>query len=722
MSNKPDGQELIATFFAALELRHLDHCEASLDELGALARQQPVYVPWRTYLEGILVNERDHDWAKGERIFSYLLQDNLDLPLYARVWLALGRTYEYQGRWDEAIHAYESSLSLFTQLGQPIDQAKVRKQQAHTLHCGFTQGDLPVLVLPEAIAHCQAALALLESGEDETVAWLKGSIWNALGFIYVSLGQWAEALACYQQDLAICQALDDRYGQGLTYGNLGEVYQKQGNWPEALAAYGQALTLIREAGNHYEEIEALANLSFLYQEMGQIETALDHYQQTIQLIEGLRAGVSAEDAQAGFFATVVDTYANAVLLYVAANHPEQAFNTVEQARSRAFLDSLAARSPELAAQMQQQERVESATITLTEVQAALPPDTLLLEYFTTGLIEAPEEQSSIQHAQRHRFPPARTLIFAVTRDQLQVLDANLLPNDLRPARLDSVVERHFLQPQIRRDLYNHLVAPVETLLQGKRRLYIVPHGPLHYIPFQALLAPDSDTLLRTDGPELIYAPSATFLWRYRRTEPSQAPATCLALGYNGEDAAQLHLAEAEAQSIAQLTKGRALVGAAPKKASLYQQAAHYRLLHLACHGEFDPDVPLASFLRLGPAETLTAQEVLESLHLQCDLVTLSACESGLSRVRRGDELIGFLRAFSYAGAPALVATLWHVNDRPTELLMEHFYQEIAAGVGFAEALKRAQLYVKHFSELSGQQLFADPYYWAAFILFGAYGS
>jgi CHAT domain-containing protein len=356
------------------------------------------------------------------------------------------------------------------------------------------------------------------------------------------------------------------------------------------------------------------------------------------------------------------------------------------------------------------------------VQAALPPDTLLLEYFTTGLIEAPEEQSSIQHAQRHRFPPPRTLIFAVTRDKLQALDANLSPNDLRPARLDSVVERHFLQPQIQWVLYDRLVAPVEGLLQGKRRLYIVPHGPLHYIPFQALLAPDGDTLLRAEGPELIYAPSATRLWRYRRAEPSRSPETCLAIGYNGEGAAQLHLAEAEAERIAQLTKGRALVGAAPKKASLYQQAAHYRLLHLACHGEFDADTPLASFLRLGPAETLTALEVMESLHLQCNLVTLSACESGLSRVRRGDELIGFMRAFSYAGAPALVATLWRVNDRPTRLLMEHFYQEIEAGIGFAEALKRAQLHVKHSSDLTGRQLFADPYYWAGFILIGAHGS
>jgi CHAT domain-containing protein len=85
------------------------------------------------------------------------------------------------------------------------------------------------------------------------------------------------------------------------------------------------------------------------------------------------------------------------------------------------------------------------------------------------------------------------------------------------------------------------------------------------------------------------------------------------------------------------------------------------------------------------------------LRLHCDLVTLSACESGLSRVRRGDELVGFTRAFMYAGASALVSTLWRVNDHATRILMERFYQEIQSEVSFAEALKRAQLYLKNLS-------------------------
>lgn len=714
MLNKPDGQDLVNAFFTALDLRDLTQCERYLAQLRMLSAEQPDLTPWCTYFDGILANERDNDWAKSEHIFSRLLQADLDSSLRTRVLLALGRTYDYQGRWTEAIAVFEQKLSLSAEAGQPIEQANAWKHMAISYHKGFTRGDFAPPVLQQAIVHCQSALMVLESiaVSSADISWLKGSIWNTLGLIYVSLSRWVEAIDCYQQDLAICQALDDRHGMGLTYGNLGEVYQKQGNSLEALAAYREALAIIREFGNRYEEIEALANLSFLYQEMDQIEPALEHYQQTIQLIEALRSGVSTETAKAGFFATVVDTYANMALLCLAANRPEQAFYIGEQARSRTFLDLLAARVPDLSLKM------EAKPLTVTEVQAALPADTLLLEYFTTGLIEAVGGPSTGQPVQRHRFPPAQTWLFAVSRTELRAHDTGLSPNDLRPRHLRSVIERHFLEPNIRQNLYNHLIAPVEDLIQGKRRLFVVPHGPLHYIPFQALLAPDGDTLLRQDGAAIVHAPSATLLFNYRQTEFKQAAENCLALGYNGESDRQLQFAEDEARSIVQLMGGQALVGSQPKKAKLFIQAPNYRLLHFSCHGDFDPDTPLASSLRLSATESLSALDVFEQLHLCCDLVTLSACESGLSRIRRGDELIGLTRAFLYAGTPTLIATLWRVDERSTRFLMEKFYQAIGQGIDFPEALQQAQLEVKHLGdvEAGGQPTSKDPFYWAPFIL------
>lgn len=694
MPNESDGQDLIAAFFDALRLRHLDECQSHLKSLEVLSQKQPTLRPWCRYLTGILAYEVHRNWAEAEQTFAALLQIDLEPAMRRRVLLALGRSFDAQGRWQEAIAAFEQSLPISAELGQPIEQAKAWKNVAICYSKGFTQGDFGPKAPQQAVKYCQLALDVLQPIADPPpdIAWLKGTVWNVLGLVRRDLGQWDEALVCHQQHLAICRSLDDRFGMGLAYGNLGEIYQRRGQdtWPEALKAYQQALSIIREFDDHYEETEALANLGFLHQEIKECELALDYYGQAIDLIETLRAGVSTEEARGGFFATVVDTYANTALLCLQAGDPKQAFDTVERARSRTFLDVLAAGSPDLSQDM------EATTMTLAEVQAILPDDALLLEYFTTGLMEARDDRVTIGTVpQRHRFPPAKTLIFAVTCDGIQVRDAGLSPNDLLPRQLDSVVERHFLKPDIRRTLYDRLVAPVENLLKEKRRLYLVPHGPLHYIPFQALIAADGETLLRKDGPQLVYAPSATILFRSGQKKPDRASMPCLALGYNGQGTARLRFAEQEAIGVARLTGGQALVGSLPKKTTLFSQAAECRLLHFSCHGEFDSEAPLASTLHLAPGESLTALDVLEHLRLRCDLVTLSACESGLSRVRRGDELVGLIRAFMHAGAPALVSTLWRVDERSTRVLMEKFYQQIQTGASFAQALKRAQLYLKN---------------------------
>jgi tetratricopeptide (TPR) repeat protein len=725
MSDEPDGQELIETFFTALSLRDLGRCEAVAARLQALSREQPTWKPWCLYLAGILANERDHDYAEAERIFNHLSLADLDLPLRGRVLIALGRTCHYQGHWADAIDAYERSLPVFAELNQPLDQVKAWKEIAISCRKGFTQGDFGPEVLQRAVACCRRALDVLQAtpSPSPNALWLEGSLWNTLGLVYRSLGRWDEAIACYRRDLDICRSLDDRHGIGLSYGNLGEVYQKRGRdtWPQALEAYRTALHIIREFDDRYEETEALANLGFMHQEMGEHERALAHYNQALAVIEDLRAGISSEAARAGFFATIADTYANAVLLCLETGDCRQAFDIVERARSRAFLDALAVRSSDGSTELEVLARkVETATMTLAEVQAAMPADALLLEYFTTGLVEAQGGRFPPgQDPERHRFPPAKTLVFAVTRDDVEVRDVGLSPNDLRPRQLDSVVERHFLQPEIRHALYDRLIGPVAHLLEGKQRLYVVPHGPLHYVPFQALMAPDNDTLLREEGPPLVYAPSATILFNRKAPEifrlaqnAERAQAPCLALGYNGAGATELRFAEEEARSVARLTGGCTLAGPSPKKEALFGRATDYRLLHFSCHGEFDPEEPMSSALHLAAGETLTALEVLDRLQLRCDLIVLSACESGLSRVRRGDELVGFLRAFLYAGAPTLISTLWRVDERSTLILMERFYRQILAGTGFAEALRQAQLYLR------SQPSFTDPYYWAPFILVG----
>jgi CHAT domain-containing protein len=145
------------------------------------------------------------------------------------------------------------------------------------------------------------------------------------------------------------------------------------------------------------------------------------------------------------------------------------------------------------------------------------------------------------------------------------------------------------------------------------------------------------------------------------------------------------------------------------------------LIHYACHAYVNERFPLDSALVLTIPEKpregqanglLQAWEILESMRIDADLVTLSACESGLGKEMGGEGLIGLTRAFQYAGARSVLASLWKVEDKSTAELMKRFYTYLKAGKTKDEALRLAQIDLIHFPE------FSQPKHWAAFQLNG----
>jgi CHAT domain-containing protein len=137
-------------------------------------------------------------------------------------------------------------------------------------------------------------------------------------------------------------------------------------------------------------------------------------------------------------------------------------------------------------------------------------------------------------------------------------------------------------------------------------------------------------------------------------------------------------------------------------------APRARFLHLASHGYFRRDNPMFSFLKL--ADSRLSFYNLINLRLNAELVTLSACDTGVNRIFAGDELHGLMRGFLSAGAAALIVSLWAVNDRSTAELMREMYRRIRAGKPKREALRAAQLAIK--------EAYGHPYYWAPFVLMG----
>jgi CHAT domain-containing protein len=209
---------------------------------------------------------------------------------------------------------------------------------------------------------------------------------------------------------------------------------------------------------------------------------------------------------------------------------------------------------------------------------------------------------------------------------------------------------------------------------------------------------------------------------------------CLAIGYDGPGLLGLRHPEAEARWIADLTGGEAWCGPQAKADDLQQTAGQWRWLHIACHGLFDEESPLDSYLETGAGERLTAREVLQTWRLQASLVALSACQTGVSRVLRSDEPMGLVRAFLVAGAANVLVSQWPVADLPAFLLMRAVYEGMAGGERPAAALQAAQIWLRELpveevramaAELPAADLdnlaaypFAHPVHWAAFILVG----
>jgi CHAT domain-containing protein len=146
--------------------------------------------------------------------------------------------------------------------------------------------------------------------------------------------------------------------------------------------------------------------------------------------------------------------------------------------------------------------------------------------------------------------------------------------------------------------------------------------------------------------------------------------------------------------------------------------ARFNYLHFASHGYIDENKPDLSSLVLTKSENSAEDGLLQSteifnLKLKTDLVVLSACQTGLGKLVRGEGIIGLTRAFMYAGTPSVLVSLWSVSDNSTATLMEEFYRNlIRSGLYKTDALRKAQL------TLMSDEKSAHPFYWAPFVLVG----
>ncbi len=483
-----------------------------------------------------------------------------------------------------------------------------------------------------------------------------------------------------------------------------------------------------------------------------------HFKRAIERLEGVRASLRVDEFKSAYLGDKLEVYGDLVDLLLDTQRPREAFEYAERAKSRALVDLLArgGESPRLATDPEvlrlQQElararhelnqhflavEAESAAgirssnwekmvaleervtqlirelerlqpeadmieqvqeFRLHELQQALKPGAILLEYFQTrqGLmafvaegerVQVVRGLGSLEQVQQH----VEQLEFFLSR----VAQGGMMLKIYGEEALKRSVDEQL------KALHQLLIKPLPLELHGQP-LIIVPHGVLHAVPFAALY--DGEQYL-LDRAELSLAPSAAvYALCRKRTRPEAG--SLVAFGVPIENIPQ---AIQEVEQISQIAQApHKFVGEAATLQNFFAVAPQAEVLHIATHGAFRPDNPMFSGLRM--ADGWLAARDLYNLRLGAELVVLSACETGLAKQTSGDELLGLARGFLYAGAPCLIASLWPVRDDATAKFMTTFYTNLRAGMSVATAMREAQLALR--------QQYNNPYFWSAFTVTG----
>lgn len=274
---------------------------------------------------------------------------------------------------------------------------------------------------------------------------------------------------------------------------------------------------------------------------------------------------------------------------------------------------------------------------------------------------------------------------------------------------------------ISKEFHNNLsciVAPIFAWINEGEIVWIVPHDILHSIPIHAI---ESNGRTVIENNPVFYTPSSSIL-KFCKDKKRNIKSKSLIFGDSLLNKPLPH-ARIEAIVLADFFQNKPFIGIEATKSRFIEEISssnmEINIIHICCHGRFISNNPLESGVFFSGQDInniegergnpcLTAKDIF-GLKMPVNLITLSACETGVSELTSGDELIGIVRALIYAGASSIVASLWKVNDFSTFLLMERFYSllmlhdppENEKRMTKVVALQKAQLYVKN---IRAQQL------------------
>jgi CHAT domain-containing protein len=687
----------------------------------------------------------------------------------------LGMVSRQSGDLEESLSDYRRARYRFASVGDDLGETESINAIASILLGQHKYADLePLYVRKLHLAQATSNHAFLASALLD------------LGGVYARQHRYAQADETYQQGMAEYHAAGHLDGESDALERRGALQAEQGRYQQALHMLGEAQALTERSG----EIEGVARIQHsrarIFLRLNDLEEARAEIEKTIAIIEAQRLRIAKFDSRAQYFASVHEYYSSYIQVLMALDklHPDQkyaqlAFEAAEKSKVRSLLDLLdnpqqTVRCDTLLADNSRSTTIEAdeethdspalsttQPLTLDDVRAQIGDGNTLLLEFALGEDRSVAWLIDGDNLEAFDIGPA-----AEIRNRVRMFRKALLPIESKANEVPidylrrRAAARNTLLLQSRQ-LAKLLFGPVR--LPPRKRLLIVPDGPLQYLPFAALAMPGNG---RVSVPlvelyELAMLPSASALVSLRKTagkrpqpadevtvfadpafEPPGKPISAAVPSSSGFPRTReltralrdlrdpqwipnLPGSRNEALAIQQITgsaRTRLVMGFdANREAVMAPSIARQRIIHFATHGMMDTRHPemsglvLSMFNKKGEYQDgyLKLADIY-NLKLSADLVVLSSCESALGKDLGSEGIIGLPRAFLYAGARSVIASLWKVDAAAAVPLMKTFYSRLQRGEPPPQALRDAQLDLLKSTQLS------DPYYWAAFVVEGDY--
>jgi CHAT domain-containing protein/Tfp pilus assembly protein PilF len=701
---------------------------------------------------------------------SLLIARSINLPIAESECLTnIGIVYKDIGKYEKSLEVLSEAIKIdklidnneyigidFSNIG-----AVYRRKWLET----DSQDDLA-----QALLYLNESYKLLRADID-TSAKIKSA--NNLGTISNDLGDYPQAIQYFRQGLMSAQKAGDQEGICLIENNLGITHSRMGNDEEALACFRKAIELAANSGTNRVLGEAFLETAEIQKKKGAYEDALKSYQYAIDVIEKNRAAIEDENLKTSYWRSErkLDTFHGAIDLLDRMNRglpsfrgEDLAFQYMERAKARGFLDRLEIsriiavrrtdprmdeRTREIQTNLSRLFRTWFCEPVSAEKKTALEREIWKQEDAYEDLRAEARARDPIYSGLRfpkivtipdlsRRILDGETVIFtysvgkdtayglAITRKNRRLF--RLPP----PATLRELIGRHLKSVSDREgfaagtgvELYQALLAP--GFDRPYRRVIVVPDDVLYYVPFESLRRSPASSWLGTET-DISYAPSVSSLAEIdkRAGQRESNPMELLAVAAGGPSRSgkmpPAPYSEKEADDICRLyrrEKCLVLKGTnASEEAVKAIRLEDFRVIHFAAHGLIDEQRPIRSSIVLSSDPDSSedglfqVREIFET-HLNASLVVLSACRSAAGGLVRGEGLEGLNRSFLFAGASAVLTSLWPVDDEATAYLMSRFYIHLREGDSIAGALRRAK------TEMIGSAEYSHPAYWAGFIVTG----